>query len=347
MKKTILFSLVGVFFFVLQASAAIIAPDANDIDANTNANINESAVTNSTTTPIATMPAQYSKVYEKTYYWSGENLDIEGHFLNDVIVAGNNITIDGLVEGDIIAVGNYITINGQVKGNVRIAGNYLIVDAQVQKNVTAFGNSIIVGKDSIIEKDATIFGNQITIDGQIKGETIKQDSTTQPKKEEKKENAFTKYTELSYWIFLLIRLSWLLICGIVLMAVVKKWIIKTIDKMYCCPGKNLLWGLLAFFLIPVAIIAVCLTIIGMPLGLIALILYIIILYLSAIFIGYAIGKKILPNVKSPIWPMILGTTIFILIDSLPVIGSITFIANCWVLGALINKNCQGNCKKIK
>lgn len=333
MKKILFLSFISLFL-VLQTNAAAIAPDA--VNLNVNAPLLISPVMTTTTADNLT-------TYQTTYYWAGENLDVQGRFLNDVIVAGNNIVIDGIVDGDVLAAGNFITVKGQVNGNIRVAGNYITIDAQVKKNVTAFGNNITITSASNIDKDATAFGNSVNINGQVKGEITKKTAADKQTTPVKKDDSLTKYTKISYWIWLMIKLFWLLIVGLILAALGKDWLTKTTDRMLCCPGNSLLYGLLGVLLTPVAIVVICVTIIGIPLGLIVLLLYIILLYISAIFVGTTIGKKILPHNTSLIWPMLLGTTIFYCVNTLPYLGGlITFLASCWAIGAIIHKKC--NCK---
>jgi len=327
MRKIIFLSFLSMLF-ALNASATAVAPEA------ANLNVNEPVLITPVTTPLAA--AENLTVYEKTYYWAGENLDVRGHFLNDVAVAGNNIVIDGIVDGDVLAAGNFIIIKGQINGNVRITGNYITIDAQVKKNVTTFGNDIKITSSSTIEKDATAFGNNVSIDGKVKGEIIKKTSAEKQATTVKKEGEFTKYTKISYWIWSMIKLFWLLIVGLILVALGKDWLAKVTERMLCCPGNSLLYGVLGVLLTPVAVIIICVTIIGIPLGLIVLILYIVLLYVSAIFVGTAIGKKILPQASSLIWPMLLGTTIFHGVNLFPYLGGlITFLASCWAIGAII------------
>lgn len=59
----------------------------------------------------------------------------------------------------------------------------------------------------------------------------------------------------------------------------------------------LLWGLLAFIVIPVAALACMLTVIAMPVSVIGLMLYASILYLSPVVTGIVLGRRLLPRIN--------------------------------------------------
>jgi hypothetical protein len=59
------------------------------------------------------------------------------------------------------------------------------------------------------------------------------------------------------------------------------------------PGASIGWGALLLFVTPIAAIIICITIIGLPVGLITLALWIILIYLAQIPVSLLLGKLIL------------------------------------------------------
>lgn len=123
----------------------------------------------------------------------------------------------------------------------------------------------------------------------------------------------------------------------------------------------MLRGLLILFITPVVCFFLLFTVIGIPLALITLVLYVILVYISQIFIGIFIGQKILEYFRhrssagtgeikevSLFWSMIIGTLLFMFVTEfflgldrpgprgwLGLLGGlIKFVALIWAVGAL-------------
>ena len=93
--------------------------------------------------------------------------------------------------------------------------------------------------------------------------------------------------------------------------------------------------------IPLVALVLMMTVIGLPLGLIVLFAYIVILYISKIFVGLAIGRRILTYAKqeisSPYWHLVVGLIVIAFATRLPLLGFflIGLIVMLAGLGALV------------
>jgi hypothetical protein len=126
--------------------------------------------------------------------------------------------------------------------------------------------------------------------------------------------------------FWLISLAALIIVGVIINYLLfpKKTeaIINTISKS---PWKSLWFGLIFLVVVPVAIIIAFITVVGIPTGIIAGLLYGIALYISRIYIGVWIGRKVLGYISKSMataffWPLVVGVIIIALISLIPVVG---------------------------
>lgn len=399
MKKNIviylfLFSCV---FLGGSAKALQIAPDENNTNVNVsvNTNINEEAVAEQEQSMVIeninTEVVNLTE-YTKTYYASGDNLEINGHFLNDVMIAGNNVVISGIVEGDVLAAGNNVTIKAQVNGNIRAAGATITLEGSVKKNVSFAAGQVNTTATSLIEKDLQIFSgscdlqgniggdlklnvNTAVINGIVNGNADLNDSVqiemgeqglvmgdltykeglTQPIEQSKvkgkinlipaqaeddvKESSFAKYGKISFWLWNIIKLLGLIIVSFVVIYLFKETTTKTIAKMHTGFNKNIFWGFLFIFLGPAVCIISILTVIGLPLGILSLVVYFILQYTAAVFVGLAIGKKIFPKDEKPTRAIFLGILIFYVLKLIPFIGwLVVLILNMWAIGALLTRN---------
>lgn len=352
------------------------------------------------------------EIIEDNFFRYGENVDIKGNVMGDVIIAASKeLTIDGDVEGDVIAVAETITINGQVNGNVRIAAADITINNKVGKNATiAAGHatftenadigwtlSFVAGELNIncpINGNLYGYGGDINIDSTIGNNvTLFLDELGQLNLLEKTEiggkleyrgeknaviddaasingdtihklipasvnNARDFLARFSiYGKF--ISLFSLLLIGTLIISIFIKTSDKITHELSVNPAQKMLWGLLILIAFPVCLILLAITIIGAPLSLIGLGIYLFINYISTIFVGLFIGDKILNYKKNksvnPVWIMMLGTLIFVILKNIPYIGWVFgFVGIIWFLGTIIvlikniKKNTKGeNNGKIK
>ena len=84
-------------------------------------------------------------------------------------------------------------------------------------------------------------------------------------------------------------------------------------------------GLIFLIVVPLCIIISLFTAIGIPAGIISAFLYITMIYISRIYVGLWIGRKLLGNFKESFtsfffWPFVAGTIIIGILLLIPVIG---------------------------
>jgi len=106
-------------------------------------------------------------------------------------------------------------------------------------------------------------------------------------------------------------------------------IIETISQSF---WKNLWFGLIFLVVVPVGIVIAFITVVGIPAGIIAGILYGIAIYISRIYIGVWIGRRVLGYIKKSMataffWPLVVGTIVIALISLIPFVG--------WIFGLVI------------
>ena len=89
---------------------------------------------------------------------------------------------------------------------------------------------------------------------------------------------------------------------------------------------------------PVAVLLVCVTLIGLPLGLFTLALYVIGLYLAKIFVGGFLGRMVIkvniPSTRRSILALLIGLLILTVLFQIPFIGTLFhLVVFCFGLGA--------------
>jgi len=319
------------------------------------------------------------EVIEGNLYAAGSSLVIDGKVTGDIICAGQSININGKIGGNLRLVGNTINFNGQVERNgiiigatgitsasstigwdLLILGNIFELNGKVGRDLYGGAGKVNlggqVGKNINLDfgaqnKDEKPFTITSTakINGQLKyksdkdatidagavitGETIHNFPTAVTKK--------SNLANLGWWWGKLISLFSALVVGLVLISFWREQVIKITDLISAKAGASLGWGILALLLTPIIAIILLITIIGIPLALILMALWLIAMYVSKILVGILIGRTLLSKYwlkqkDSLILAMIVGIVVAYLIFAIPFIGWImALMATLFGLGGIM------------
>lgn len=221
----------------------------------------------------------------------GNSVNINGTINNDLFLAGNIVTFDknSRLQRDVVIVASDVEINGEINRNISIyASKVTFQDVTIKGNVKIYGTNITVSKNTVIEGNLSYPEDAVykAEDGATIGNIIK----TEPIQNEDDENFFATVSA-KIWSFLSL---------IVVFAVISLLFPKVFNKINDKFEKMELGevievftkGLVAIILIPVIVVLLCCLMIGIPLGIIMILLYGIAIYLTTIFTAYLLGYKI-------------------------------------------------------
>ncbi|KAF5412257.1 MAG: hypothetical protein C5S47_01830 [Candidatus Methanogasteraceae archaeon] len=279
---------------------------------------------------------------------TGGSLIIDGEIGDDLRAAGGDIHLRGSVADNAMIAGGIITAssNSDVGGDLDVAGGSIEIAGHVGSDLSCGGGSVIIG--GAIDGNATIYANKIRIlqSARIQGDleytsdkeieipagTVMGD-VVYKKCERKVEDTYSKITSsiISFLSILLI--------GLLMVRFTGNTTVRVSDTIATQVLKSLGSGVLLLIAIPLIALILMITVIGIPLGLIVLFAYIVILYISKIFVGLAIGRRILTYAKqeisSPYWHLVIGLIVIAFATRLPLVGFfISLIVILAGLGAL-------------
>jgi hypothetical protein len=104
-------------------------------------------------------------------------------------------------------------------------------------------------------------------------------------------------------------------------------------------GQSIGLGLLFLFVTPIAAIIICITIVGLGVGISAIFLWVIAIYSAQVYVGSWLGERILGEgvgVGSALGRLAVGLLILRAVHMLPYIGGwIAFIVVAWGMGAMV------------
>ena len=299
-------------------------------------------------------------------FCAGETITINGDIHGDVLCAGRSINIKGTVDGDVRVAGQTIDQSSRVSGNVTVAGQtYRLEDSG------SIGQDLIMGASKAtlngkVDRDVALDGQNLLIAGRV-GRNVKGNienlrvasignivgdiDFTSPNELSKDEGAmiggqvihnqpqakgrhFGVFgTSIGFLIYLFLAM---LLTALVLIGLIPRAIQSSVGIALDKPFRTFLYGLLASFVIPIAIILLLISVFGIPLAILLTLLWIVIIMLSGPFTGYYLGKVLLPDTHKPAVVMLIGSSILLALYFIPVVSFFALLFAYWLgLGMII------------
>lgn len=226
----------------------------------------------------------------------------------NILVGCGSLEVTGAIGKEARIASNDADLSGTIKGNVNFAGNYLNVrqGANIGGSVTAR----VREKDHVQIADGTVHGN---VDVSL--------AEMQPVAR------IFGYSPWHFWVKIIWAVG-LLLMGLLLVFLFPK-LIKGIGSMITQhPGVSLLWGFLGLIVIPILSVLLLVTVIGMPIGLLLLTLFLWILYLSQLSLGVVLGNRLFAFEEKEGWSLFWRFAVgVIIIQALTFIPYVRFFVN--------------------
>ena len=315
-----------------------------------------------------TVPA--GETLDDTLVVAGNSVVVDGTVTGDLIAFVRSVTIRGTVKGNVISFAQRVEVEGNVEGSVMGFGQSVQTRGQVARNVYAFAQTASIGRSSRIEGNATVFAGQSDIEGTIGKDAytaagsvnvlapahvagkltarvnkadnvhIESGSTILGKTDIRvRQPVPSRYSTLSFYVWQTIWLAAAFLTGLLLF-----WLVPAFSRVPLETSRDLLLaagvGFLAVIAPPIAAIVAAMTLIGLPLGLITLALWLAAGYLAKIVIAGFLGRSLLTrggDTQAPAALILVAglVPVFIAIN-LPYIGGLVgFLLTTLGLGSLV------------
>lgn len=286
---------------------------------------------------------------------SGGSVHISKNIAGDVAFAGGNLVIDkGTAVGSLLVGGGSAEVNGNVTGEVTCAAGKLTLNGDVGKGIDCQGETITINgtvngesrlaATSIIIGNTAVFNNNVRYwnsQGILKianihnGKAIYDPSLRISKGQWYLLGAGTLIGSLWY-----IGMALLLI--IILQFLFSGTFKSAADSLYNSTGKSLLYGFLFLIAVPAAAIITFITIIGVPVGILLVFIFISVLLLatviSAVVAANWVNNRYNYNWKywRLVFTALLSFVILKIIFALPLAGWLFMaIITCLSLGGIL------------
>lgn len=269
---------------------------------------------------------------------AGQTISFSGAAGRDLFVAGSdaNIKNGAKIGGDLISTSGTTRLDGAVTGNVRGSGGTVTINGPVGGNVDADVGNLNIAPGADIKGNLTYTSqNQATIEPGARIAGTRNQRTPQATEPT---GGFPTFTVAMGMVGFLMSL----LTGSILILLMENRIAVISDAIGYSVLGSLGWGALIFFVTPIVVVAVLITIIGIPIGIILLLVYGIALYLSQIFTGLFIGRILTGRYEKPssraglIGQLALGLLIITVLQLIPFVGGlVTLAVLIFGLGAII------------
>ncbi|HEX6462089.1 MAG TPA: polymer-forming cytoskeletal protein [Candidatus Saccharimonadales bacterium] len=252
---------------------------------------------------------------------AGQNITLLAKVARNASLAGNTITAeaDSMVGGDLQAFGSMTTLSGQVVRDIDTAGENVTVNGMVGRNVSAAGENFTLGGAANIAGNVIYQSNNTLhqADGaQVIGEISREKLSPTGQNE-------TADTFASSFMFFLM----LLILSMALVALFPRLFTAISGNAFEKPGVTALVGLATNLFMPMLIIGSFVTVVGVLLGIVLLLAWMVIMMLSCTFFGFYLGRLALSRTNQhPLLIMFVGVLIVTILTLIPIVNVITYIA---------------------
>jgi len=302
---------------------------------------------------------------EGDVYAFGQEIEVNGHIKGDLLTGAHTVRVAGQVDGNIRAVVNTILVPGTVGRNLMAWAQIVNVDSngKVGRSVTSFCQTL--GVDGKVGGDVAAFDQSTRIGGNVEGGMdvraemltikgtaqvtgpVKYEGEVEPRVEEGAKLAagpvsFTKHHPKSkmdsgsgYYIWRLLWSSSFILLGLVLVWLMPNFAGECVTAAENA-GASLGLGVLVGISAPIAAGLACLTFVGIPVGIMGFMLWLVLLFTAQIVVGGLIGRWILGRTEDTwgrVGRMALGMAIIGVI--VPILHQLEFIETLFRMAAMI------------
>jgi len=267
----------------------------------------------------------------------GGTIVVRGTVTGDISAAGGDIRIEdtGQVDGDLEGGAGSVTIAGTVDGDIEVgAGSVTVAEnGTVNGTFTAGAGTVVI--DGTLEDDAEIgadtirLGETATIagdlryDGDLEGNT---DAVAGDIEEDPSLGVDVAPTVQPFasWLFAAYTFAVNLLLGAILLALFPRFSDRVADRVATGPIRTGLIGLGVFVGVPILLIALAITVVGIPLSLIGILVFALLLWIGAVYGLFAVAAWILSLVGlGNRWlALIVGLLIGAGLTLVPIVGDI-------------------------
>jgi len=201
----------------------------------------------------------------------------------DVAAAAGTVRIDGGIDGDVRAAGGSVILGptGGVGGDLEAGASYVELNGTVDGDVQAGAETVVLGPSAAVggtvRYDAETFVR--APDAAVDGGVVRDEGLGQPAAPD----------PIPGWVGALYGLLANLLLGVVLLAVFPAFSARVADGVTQRPARSTGVGLVTLLAVPLVLVLVALTIVGIPLSLVGALGFAVTVWVAVVYGQYALG----------------------------------------------------------
>lgn len=267
---------------------------------------------------------------------AGGDITISKSVGGDLLVVGGSVTIlpSVTISGDLIVLGGTVNIEGAVEGSVRVYGGSVVFNSTVVGSVfIQAGDTVFFGSNTVLKNTLAYSAPQEAVveDGARLGEQVVFSASSQ-------EKGFQEYLEdknligvvlLIFGFLVMVEFLGILIAALVITFAFKTFSLRLSENVIQHFWKMASIGFIATVSVPVAILLLSITLVGLYLGFILGALYLLMLLVAGVYMCIFAGAFLSKWIKKQTivnWQWtIVGTIAVFLVLLVPVVGWIAIM----------------------
>jgi cytoskeletal protein CcmA (bactofilin family) len=291
---------------------------------------------------------------------AGGTVTFNGRVTGSIMAAGGTLRIAGSVGRTIRAAAGNMVVAASAGGDMLVFGGSVNVEqsAQVGRDLVAGAGMLLVS--GTVARNAFLGGGEVTIGGTITGDVEVQAEalTVLPSAKIQGRLKYTTdgaadiqsgaqigsvervarpaqprrfYRPVAFrFAGRVVEALWLLAIGLVALAVAPRGVPRVVERLDRNFGSSLLTGFILLVVVPVAAFVALFTVVGIPLSIAVMLLYLATLYPAQIFTGKWLGDLVLRRLNqstpSPYLAMTLGIALLVVVAAVPFLGWLVRLA---------------------
>jgi cytoskeletal protein CcmA (bactofilin family) len=293
----------------------------------------------------------------------GGKVTVNGLVGNSIRIIGGDVTINSTVgRNTLLVCGNcLVTKQASISGSLlAAAGNLELSAGAIGKGFRFFGNRLylnseIANEAFVVSQQQFVLGPNASISGDLKytganqavlsqGATVSGSITYEKNNPEGDFPRFfgaksifdlrDRLTPVVNFGFLIIAL----LIGFLLMGIFPRWFEKSVQAMEKKPAASFGLGLISIVTVPVVSVLLAVTLVGIPVSIVAILigysLYVLAGFIAAFFIGRILLVRFLGERRG--WALTVGLVIFYILGFFPYIGQLLrLLVTTYAIGGIV------------
>ena len=284
---------------------------------------------------------------------AARTVDLRGPIGDSTRVVGEQVTVDSTIDGDLIAGGNRLQLleGTVIRGGVAAAASSLEIDGTVEENLRAAAGELVLR--GTVRGHANVIADRLDLapGARIEGDLDYRTRVPLSPEAAARVAGAVRYEEpideeeedgSAAWSFLF--WTWqagaALLAGMLAVALLGPLVQQLASAIAGETTLGALLGFGAFLIVPVGAAVVMMTLVGLPIGIIAVLLFTVALYVAKLPIAVWAGGQLLARAgrpgASPYAAMAAGILALYLLFEVPWLGGLFWLAATWLgLGAMV------------